>query len=199
MSQAKAEKGGPPAAADAPADEGEELLELVLLPPPRERIEGIVIGRVIEALDGVRVAFPGTPEGVAARALAGPSSLVPGAEVALLFEEGDPSRPVILGRMAEGLGAARSAAAASPPGATAATPGDAAAPDDAAATGAAASLQVTRDGERLVLTAEREIVLQCGEASITLTRAGKILLRGAYVSSRATGVNRIQGGSVEIN
>ncbi|MGH8557645.1 MAG: DUF6484 domain-containing protein, partial [Methylococcales bacterium] len=29
------------------------------------------------------------------------------------------------------------------------------------------------DGERLLLTAEREIVLRCGESSITLTRAGK--------------------------
>ena len=58
---------------------------------------------------------------------------------------------------------------------------------------------IKADGERIVLSAEKEIVLQCGEASITLTRAGKIIIRGAYVSSRSTGVNRIQGGSVEIN
>jgi hypothetical protein len=42
-------------------------------------------------------------------------------------------------------------------------------------------------------------VLRCGEASLTLTREGKILLRGTYLSSRATGVHRIQGGTVEIN
>lgn len=53
--------------------------------------------------------------------------------------------------------------------------------------------------ERLVLTAEREIVLQVGKASITLTQAGKIILRGTYVLSRSSGVNRIKGGSVEIN
>lgn len=57
----------------------------------------------------------------------------------------------------------------------------------------------TTDGERLVLTAEREIVLQCGGASITLTRAGKIIIRGEYVVTRAAGVNRILGGSVQIN
>lgn len=57
----------------------------------------------------------------------------------------------------------------------------------------------TADGERLVLKAEREIVLQCGKASITLTRAGKVIIRGAYVLSRSSGVNRIVGGSVQIN
>ncbi|MEP7119602.1 MAG: hypothetical protein ABJE95_01785, partial [Byssovorax sp.] len=36
-------------------------------------------------------------------------------------------------------------------------------------------------------------------SSITLTRAGKILIRGAYVLTRSSGVNRIQGGSVQIN
>jgi hypothetical protein len=55
------------------------------------------------------------------------------------------------------------------------------------------------DGKRIVLAGEQEIVLACGEASITLTRAGKILIRGAYVSSRSSGVNRIRGASVEVN
>lgn len=59
--------------------------------------------------------------------------------------------------------------------------------------------QATVDGERLVFSADKEIVLQCGEASITLTRAGKIIIRGAYVLTRSSGVNRIQGGSVQIN
>ena len=59
--------------------------------------------------------------------------------------------------------------------------------------------EVLCDGEKVEVNAERELVLRCGKASITLTRAGKILLRGAYVSTRATGVNRVQGGSVQIN
>jgi hypothetical protein len=67
------------------------------------------------------------------------------------------------------------------------------------APGAAETVQVKVDGERLVFTGEKEIVLRCGEASITLTRAGKILLRGAYIVSRSTGVNRIKGGVVHIN
>lgn len=55
------------------------------------------------------------------------------------------------------------------------------------------------DGERVMVSAEKEIVLRCGEASITLTRAGKILIKGTYVLSRSSGVNRIKGGSVQIN
>ncbi len=55
------------------------------------------------------------------------------------------------------------------------------------------------DGERVVVDARRQLVLRCGQASITLTREGKILLRGTYISSRASGVHRISGGSVELN
>ena len=63
----------------------------------------------------------------------------------------------------------------------------------------AGAVAVERDGERLTLTADREIVLRCGKASLTLTRAGKVLIRGAYLLSRSSGVNRIKGGSVQIN
>jgi hypothetical protein len=53
--------------------------------------------------------------------------------------------------------------------------------------------------ERLTLTAAREIVLQCGRASLVLTRAGKVMVRGAYVSLRSSGMQRITGASVQIN
>ncbi len=57
----------------------------------------------------------------------------------------------------------------------------------------------TDDGERLVLKAEREIELRCGESSIVLTRAGKVLIKGNYVLSRSRGANRIKGAYVDIN
>jgi hypothetical protein len=53
--------------------------------------------------------------------------------------------------------------------------------------------------EQCILTAEREIVLRCGKASITLTRAGKVIIRGAYVLSRSSGANQVKGASVQIN
>jgi hypothetical protein len=43
------------------------------------------------------------------------------------------------------------------------------------------------------------LVLRCGKARITLTRAGKVLVEGTYISSRSSGVNRIRGGSVHLN
>jgi uncharacterized protein (DUF2345 family) len=55
------------------------------------------------------------------------------------------------------------------------------------------------DGARVSIAAREEIVLSCGQASITLTKAGKILIRGAYISNHASGVNRIKGATVEIN
>lgn len=59
--------------------------------------------------------------------------------------------------------------------------------------------EVIVDGKKVIFDAKDEIVLRCGKASITLTRAGKILIRGAYLLNRSSGVNRIKGGSVQIN
>jgi hypothetical protein len=58
---------------------------------------------------------------------------------------------------------------------------------------------VRTDGERLVFEATREIELRCGDASIVLTRAGKVLIKGAYVLTRSSGANRIKGAYVDIN
>ena len=56
-------------------------------------------------------------------------------------------------------------------------------------------IELEAGGDRLVVSAADQIVLRCGDASITLTRAGKILVRGTYVLTHASGVNRIRGGS----
>jgi hypothetical protein len=60
-------------------------------------------------------------------------------------------------------------------------------------------VSVEADGERHVIEAEREIVLRCGDASITLTRAGKVIIRGNYILSRSTGYNKIKGAAIDIN
>jgi hypothetical protein len=103
-----------------------------------------------------------------------------GREVVLAFERGDPGSPIVLGILRP--------------------PGDQRAGSSQTQPAASRSgVDVRSDGEQLVLSAEHEIVLRCGEASITLTRAGKVLLRGTYLLSRSSGVNRIKGGSVQIN
>ncbi len=96
-----------------------------------------------------------------------------------MFEGGDAAKAIVVGLIQALPSAQPDAAPAAPPERPA--------------------VEARLDGERIVLSADREIVLRCGEASITLTRAGKILLRGAYLLSRSSGVNRIKGGSVQIN
>jgi uncharacterized protein (DUF2345 family) len=60
-------------------------------------------------------------------------------------------------------------------------------------------VEIEADDRRLVASAKEQIILKCGKASITLTAAGKVLIQGAYVSHRSSGVMRIKGGSVQIN
>lgn len=177
--------------------DGESLLDLVLaehqarlaptMPEPA-RVDGIVIARLTALGEGgaLAITLPWSREPTAARSMAAIGEADLGGEVAVLFESGDPKRPVVMGRMHVPSPTA-STAAPEPPEAASTTTDTAPSPD------------VEADGERLVFEADKEIVLRCGKSSITLTRAGKILIRGAYVLTRSSGVNRIQGGSVQIN
>jgi hypothetical protein len=71
----------------------------------RERIDGVVIGIFLGFDDAASplVVFPGNPEETAlpARSLTGLTADMIGSEVALLFQEGDPVRPLIVGRIVE--------------------------------------------------------------------------------------------------
>jgi len=95
-----------------------------------------------------------------------------GQEVILLFRDSASNRPVIIGVVPSEEEAA------------AATPRD---------------VTVRVDGQRVVVEGREEIVLQCGEASITLCRDGTIAIRGTAVESRARYTNRLRGGSIELN
>jgi hypothetical protein len=55
------------------------------------------------------------------------------------------------------------------------------------------------DTDRVLVEADKELVLKCGEASVTLTERGQILIKGKDVVSRASRNQRIKGGSVQIN
>ncbi len=60
-------------------------------------------------------------------------------------------------------------------------------------------IEASVDGRRVRLTAQDEIVLECGAASITLRRNGRVIIRGTYVETQSEGTNRIKGGQVQIN
>ncbi|TKD31537.1 MAG: hypothetical protein E5W98_28495 [Mesorhizobium sp.] len=70
----------------------------------KERIEGVVIGIFLGfGEDSPLVVFPGNPKetAVSARSLSELTSDMIGAEVALLFQDGDPGRPLIVGRIVD--------------------------------------------------------------------------------------------------
>jgi len=155
----------------APAAAAEPAAAEFRIPPDPPRVASPVVGRLVrcEPGGGAVVDFPGNPFGrpVAARTTTPLEPTAVGSEAVLLFEDGDPARPIVVGVIRPA--------------------------------GPRAGVGVELDGERVVLSAEREIVLRCGEASITLTRAGKVLIRGTYVLTRSSGANRIKGAAVEIN
>lgn len=172
-------------------DSGRKLMQAVLAKPRKpapveasgdNRINGVVIGVLSEVTDDGQplVYYPGIPSGkplpaISTESLANQES---GQEVALGFVNGDPASPIVLG-LIQKTGTQEQSI----------SPG---VPENK-------SLDIQVDGERLTLSAKREIVLQCGKSSITLTSAGKVILKGAYLSTHSTGLNRIKGGSVQIN
>lgn len=95
-----------------------------------------------------------------------------GVSLALMFENADASRPVVVGLL-------RSAAQPvdQPQG----------------------RIAIEADGERLVVRARQCLELRCGAASIKLECDGTIAIHGTQLVSHAEGVNRILGGSIHLN
>jgi hypothetical protein len=163
--------------------EGLDLLTPLLRSPAAARLHGTAPAEVAElmALDAssgmawVRIAGTPNADVVAARSVVDLQGTHVGREVLLDFIGGDASRPVIVGVFVG--------------------PGDAGWPDARTPN----TMQIDADGARLIVGAKDQLVLRCGKASITLTKAGKVLIEGSYLLSRSTGINRVKGGSVQLN
>lgn len=140
------------------------------------QINGVVAGTLIGFKDEGRtplVTWPGRFTAIAAAAIIDLHGPHIGKPVVLQFEHGDPSHPIVMGLLRE----SEAWPLTQQPG----------------------QVEVDADGQRLIVSAKEQLVLRCGKASITLTKAGKILIQGAYVSNRSSGVMRIKGGSVQLN
>jgi hypothetical protein len=151
-------------------------------------VEGLRIGRIVRMDDSgcILVDYPGNACGpIVARTTSSVRSHIShqqnptGREVLLAFENNNPGLPIIVDTMYSLIEEITEPAT---------TVLEADEPHE-----------VTLDGKRISLEAENEIVLKCGKASITLTSAGKVLIKGEYVLSHSSGENRIRGGSVSIN
>jgi len=147
------------------------------------------VGRLVEgsAPGKLKVEFSGHRGPVPARSTVPLDAATIGRAVAtkrgvlLLFENGDPALPLVIGLVEETAG------------------GELLGELLAKGRAPSAPLEARLDGKRVVLEGKEEVVLRCGEASITLRRDGKVLVRGTYVETQAKGVNRIKGGAVKIN
>jgi hypothetical protein len=93
-----------------------------------------------------------------------------GKEAILLFEDGDAARPLLIGVVL-------------PPS-----------PSQEVRV-----LDIKLDGRSIVMSAEHDISIRCGEASISLTRAGKVIIKGTSLLSKSAGPNRIKGGCIQLN
>jgi len=153
-------------------------------------IEGVRIGKIIDMRsDGtLLVDFPGNALGpIPGRFTHAVQTMLKkqpdnglGLSVVVAFEENDPEKPIVLDTLHD-------------------TVKNEAESGDIGLEGAGELEDVVVDGKRVQFDAREEIVLKCGKASITLTRAGKIIIRGAYLLNRSSGVNKIKGASVQIN
>ena len=144
-------------------------------PAKTQSLSGAVIGRLVAlSASGIPlVHFPANPAGTPLpAALALPVTVADiGRDAILLFEHGNPRKPILMGLLQP------------------ATPPQTETPP----------VEVRLDGEQLTLTAKSELVLRCGKSSITLTRAGKVIIKGHYILSRSTGANKIKGAAFDIN
>ena len=99
--------------------------------------------------------------------------------VLLVFENGDPTLPIIVGIVRETLYPSISL--------------------KEVAFSVKRPREAVLDGRKVSLDAKEEIVLRCGKSSVTLRKDGKIIVKGTQIVSRASGTNKIKGASIRIN
>lgn len=151
------------------------------------RFGGAVVGTVVGAnAQGLPlVDYPANPcmGHLPARTCVAVGTSDHGKGAVLLFDEGDPHLPVIVGLIQNPVPVVAALAVAPP--------------EVPAMPLAQTSVEV--DGKTLEIAAAETLTLRCGEASITLTREGQVVVRGTQIYTRSSGLNRIQGASVRIN
>ncbi len=161
-------------AAERVQQEGSTLAQAKPAQSPTTASNGVVIGFISHLNDqGLPcVAIPGSAdEALPARSLCAISAEHRGQQCALLFENGDPRAPLILGLLQHPVLSLQ---------------------------GDIEQARHSADGE-LHLHARHAIELHCGEASFRMSADGRIELRGSTLVSHATGLNRIRGASVKLN
>lgn len=170
---------------------GQEASEAEAL-PQGELLIGTLVEFDTSGSPRVRVAWEGSWHTLTATPAVSVNAQHLGRQAVLMLAGGQIQAPVLLGFVYSPLDSALEQALEATP----ANEGDS---DDEYRPASREPVEAEVDGDRTVIDGNRQVVLRCGEASITLTHAGKIILRGKHLVSRSSGVNRIMGGSIQMN
>ncbi len=169
-------------------DSIDELNDVVEVVPEKLSPGELMLGQVvsIDEHGQFMVSFDGlvNKKGIPAISTIGVEPRLIGRQVVLMFAAQDISQPIVAGFLRNSLMDMFDTVELKPGGDTEAEP---------------ESRSLSVDSTKVVMEAEEELVLKCGESSITLLKSGKILIRGKYLVSRSSGVNRILGGSIQLN
>ena len=153
------------------------------------KAEGIAIGTLVDVgIDGslIQVRIPSLglgPLPAMSMVALGPQHI--GQSLAVGFEGANAHKPVVLGLMMQTAPSTLLAAHTKS--------------EKFQSDATQSAIHVSQIGRRVVVQANSELELRCGEAVILLSEDGSIQIRGAYITTHATASNRIRGGSVQIN
>jgi hypothetical protein len=152
-----------------------------------------MVGRVVKVVGSeVWVEVAGESPPARARVAAGIAladlrqAALLGHEAVLLFERGDRRRPLLMALLQPSTPQSRSR-------------GDMASAPAGVAGRALRAVTTDVDGRRIKVKGKDEIVFECGKASVTLRRNGRVIIRGTHVETHSEGTNRIKGAQVRVN
>lgn len=163
-----------------PASTLESLLTHALPATEVGALPRIVLGRIVGVdAGGIRLVLPALHDAeLTALALCPVGEGEVGQTCAVQFIDGDAAKPLIMGLLyapeTTALGALLSPQEREP-------------------------LKVRHGEKQVIIEAEQELVLQCGQACIVLRADGVVHIRGLYIDSQARATHRIRAGSVRVN
>ncbi len=147
-----------------------------------EAIQGVRVGKLIslEQTGHIYIDYPDNRFGpLPARSCIRITEWDCERQILLMFENGDPQKPIIIGMIKD-----------KPVLKT---------HDEQLVLNKEKLKDIQLDGERIIFDAKKEIVLRCGEGSVTIKTDGRIIIKGTNLLSRSKGLNRIRGAAVNIN
>lgn len=161
-----------------------EHIAALSVAPPTQRTAELVLGTIakVGSNHGVWIDYPDNPYQSPLAAICATSVVAAdvGREVVLAFVQGDPAQPILMGLLrrhgTRNQAEARAAVHAITP-----------------------AISATTEASHVCVEAAEAMTLKCGQASLTLNKDGRVIVRGTNVATYAEGTLRLRGSVVELN